>query len=214
MTVLVGSLIASARAILLDPSPGDWFTDTDLIGFINTAHARVVLARPELNAVMSTLTLVAGTIQQLPSNAIELLDIYHNTASKNATTQTPRSLLDNGFPAWPNTTPQADVIHWFADPRHKTIYRVYPPNDGSGQVEALVANAPALVSLTSGVMAVPDIYKPAVDAFVLAEAYSANSVKRDLEKASFYENKAMSMLGLNAQSGAALAPKFSAPGGG
>ncbi len=52
-----------------------------------------------------------------------------------------------------------------------------------------------------------------IDALVLAECFAANSVKRDVEKSSFYENKAMSMLGLNAQAGAALAPKLGAPGG-
>lgn len=213
MSTTGAQVIASVRLVLLDPTPGDWFTDTDLLDFINTAQVKAVLARPDINPSVATLTLAAGSVQQLSASGVAVLDLYHNTASKSVIRMAPRSMLDNGTPTWPAATQQTDVIHWVHDPRFRTMFRVYPPNDGAGSVQALVSTVPARLVATSGTLEVSDLYKPVIDALVLAECYGANSVKRDVEKSSFYENKAMSMLGLNAQAGAALAPKLGAPGG-
>lgn len=212
MSTTAAQVIASVRRILLDPD-ADWFTDADLIDFINTAQRKAVMARPELTPSVATLTLVEGTVQQLDASAVALLDVYHNVASKRAAVMASRSMLDSGQPLWPNGTQQTDVLHWAHDPRFKTMYRVYPPNDGDGELVALISSIPTLLTSTSDNLTLSDLYKPVVDALTLAECYSANSVKRDVEKAGYYENKAMTMLGVNAQSGVALAPKVGAPGG-
>ncbi len=213
MSTTGAQVIASVRLVLLDPSPGDWFTDADLLDFINTAQTKAVMARPDLNSSVAALGLVAGSVQQLSASGVAVLDIYNNTSSGTVTRQAPRSMLDNGTPTWPAAAQQADVIHWVHDPRFRTMFRVYPPNDGTGSVQALVSTVPTRLTATSDTLAVSDLYKPVIDALVLAECYGANSVKRDVEKSSFYENKAMSMLGVNAQAGEALAPKIGAPGG-
>lgn len=212
MSTTGAQVIATVRRILLDPD-ADWFTDADLLDFINTAQVKVVMARPELNQEVVTLTLAAGSVQQLAADGVAVLDIYHNASSKTVVRQAPRSMLDHGTPSWPAATEQEDVIHWVLDPRFKTMYRVYPPNDGDGELVALVSTVPARLVATSDALEISDLYKPVIDALTLAECYTVNSVKRDVEKSSFYENKAMSMLGLNAQAGMALAPKIGAPGG-
>jgi len=206
-------VIASVRLVLLDPSPGDWFSDTDLLDFINTAQFKAVLARPDLGQSMADLTLTAGTVQELDGTHVAILDIYHNIDSGAVVTLAPRSMLDNGARNWAAATPEDDVVHWIHDARAKTVFRVYPPNTGDGSVKALVSKVPTRLTAAGNDLTVNDIYKPVIDALTLAECYSANSVKRDVEKATYYENKAMAMLGLNAQAGMALAPRTGAPGG-
>lgn len=212
MSTTGAQVIATVRTTLLDPD-ADWFSDALLLDFINTAQVKMLLARPELNPTVETLTLVAGTVQQLSASAIALLDIYNNVASKRVAIEASRSMLDSGQPFWPNMTAQADVIHWSVDPRHKTMFRVFPPNDGNGSVTALVSRIPTRLDDTNDTLTVSDLYKPVIDALVLSEAYAVNDIKRDLEKSSAYESKAMQMLGMNAQSGVALAPKVGSPGG-
>lgn len=213
MSVTGAQVITSVRLVLLDPSPGDWFTDADLLDFINTAQFKAVSARPELGQAVVDIDLTSGTVQQLDGTHVAILDIYHNVSSGAVVTLAPRSMLDNGARNWPAATADDDVVHWIHDARAKTVFRVYPPNDGNGAVKALVSKVPARLTATSDNLTVNDIYKPVIDALTLAECYAANSVKRDVEKATYYENKAMSMLGLNAQAGMALAPRTGAPGG-
>ncbi len=213
MSTTGAQVIASVRRILLDPSPGDWFTDADLLECINTAQDRAASARPDLTQAVANISMAAGSIQQLDGTHIAIFDIYFNVASKAVVTLAPRSMLDNGARNWPAATQAVDVVHWVHDDRAKTVFRVYPPNDGTGVVTALVSKVPTRLTATSDVLTVNDVYKPVIDALTLAEAYAANSVKRDVEKATYYENKAMTALGLNAQAGQALAPRTGAPRG-
>lgn len=213
MTTLVSDIITPVRTLLLDPSPGDWFTDAALLPLISLAQTKILLVRPELNPTVETLALVAGTVQSLSASGIALLDIYTNVASKRAAIETSRSQLDNPTPLWPAATPQAEVLHWMHDARVKTMYRVYPPNDGTGQLLALVCRLPAPVTATGDAVSVNDLYAPVLVYLTLAECYGANSVKRDVEKASYYTNQAMTLLGVNTQAGLGLAPKLGSPGG-
>ncbi len=213
MSVTGTDVINSVRRVLLDPTPGDWFTDLDLVDFINTAQLRAVMARPDLGAATENITMTQGTVQELDGSHVAILDIFHNFESGAVVTLAPRSMLDNGARNWPAATEDDDVLHWVHDARAKTVFRVYPPNTGAGEVVALVSKVPSKLNAAGDGLSVGDIYKPVIDALTLAECYATNSVKRDVEKVTYYENKAMAMLGLNAQAGLALAPRTGAPGG-
>lgn len=212
-TILASAIISPARSILLDPD-ADWFSDADLLAALNRAERRILLIRPELNNSRVTLELDAGVAQVLPTNATALLDIYQNTASKRRARQTSRAMLEHLNDRWSAATGQTEVIHWTADLRSKLRYDVYPPNDGTGQLEALIGTVPTAIASTSGAINLNDIYETPLLCYVLFEAFSVNSEKQDVAKAVSWENRGSQLLGMNAQTGATLAPKTNEPGGG
>lgn len=212
-TILASAIISTARSILLDPD-ADWFSNADLLGALNRAERRVLLVRPELSSSRVTLELDAGIAQVLPANATALLDIFQNTVSKRRARQTSRAMLEHLNDRWSAATGQTEVIHWTADLRSKTRYDVYPPNDGSGQLEALIGTVPTPIPTTGDVINLNDIYETPLLYYVLCEAFSVNSEKQDMAKSTSYENRASQLLGVNAQTGATLAPKTNEPGGG
>lgn len=212
-TILASAIISPARSILLDPD-ADWFSDADLLGALNRAERRILLIRPELNNSRVTLELDAGIAQVLPTNATALLDIYQNTASKRRARQTSRAMLEHLNDRWPTATQQIDVVHWTADLRSKTRYDVYPPNSGAGQLDALIGTVPTAIATTSTAINLNDIYETPLLYYMLCETFAVNSEKQDMAKSTSYENRANQLLGVNAQTGATLAPKTNEPGGG
>lgn len=213
MAILASSILASARVILLDPSPGDWFTDAELLALLNFSERKVLLVRPELYPVRRVITLAAGNAQTLAAGDTVLLDIYNNVSGGRRATLTSRALLEQLNNFWPADTATVEVQHWTHDPRTKRMFDVYPPNTGTGQLNALVGAVPTALSATSDPIHLDDIYESVLLYYVLSEAYSANSVKRDMDKSTFYEGRANALLGINGAAGAALAPKLGAPGG-
>lgn len=213
MAILASAIITSARGILLDPSPGDWFTDAELLALLNFAERKVLLVRPELYPARKTISMVAGNSQSLAAGDTVLLDIFNNVVSKRRATPTSRAMLENLNNFWPNDTATVEVQHWTHDPRTKRMFDVYPPNDGTGALNALVGSTPTPLAATSDAIHLEDIYESVLLYYVLSEAFSANSVKQDLQKSTFYEGRANALLGVNGSASAALAPKLGAPGG-
>lgn len=211
-SILASAIISNARGILLDPD-ADWFTDAELLGWLNFAERKVLLVRPELYPVRAAMTLAAGISQILPAAAIALLDIYTNVASKRRAILTSREMLEQNNNFWPAATQAVEVEHWTHDPRSKVMFEVYPPNTGTGQLNVLYGGVPAPIPSVAGTININDVYEAPLLYYLLAEAFSANSVKQDLTKATFYNSQANTLLGVNAQTGIALAPKLGAPGG-
>lgn len=212
MALLASDIIARARGILLDPDAVA-FSDATLLALLNQAERKVLLVRPELFTTRAAFVPAAGISQALPAAATALLDVYGNTVSKRRATLVARSLLESLNTFWPAANQAVDVQHWTHDPRVKTRFDVYPPNTGTGSLDVLMGVVPTPIASTGAAINLSDLYETPILYFLLAEAYSANTVRGDTTKAVNYESRANALLGVNAQSGVALAPKHGAPGG-
>ncbi len=206
-TLVVQDTIDKIRLVLVDEAAVNW-ADADLIADYNEACRQIALANPDAYVLTEPIALVIGTIQSLPENGTELVDMSENSVSKQRVTQVDLELLDETYRFWPAGTTQADVEHFCFDPRDKTQFRIYPPNDGSGLVISTYTAVPDPVSYLD-VIPFKDSYEPALVLLILSIAYRQNTQRQDLAKSEGYFKQGMQMLGLGAQSQAAIAPSVS-----
>lgn len=211
-TLTFAAIAAGARRVLLDPDKVTW-VDADMLAYGGQAQRAIVALKPEANPAIVQLTLVAGTHQALPATHAGLLDLYENATSKRRATKVSRSLLDAALRSWPNGTPQLDVEEWTFDPRMPRGFEVYPPNNGSGSVAAMVGVIPAQPGALTDAIALDDTFEMAIQYFMLEQAYSMNTQRQDLTKSASYRQAWISMIGGRAQSLIAVAPQTTSPGG-
>lgn len=209
-TLTGGDIIAQLRVTLLDPDPGTTWTDAMLLGYISSAERAACLVRPELYTERAAVDLTAGADQVMPAGTTALLRIERNVVSGRVCRLTDLSLVDAGAPFWPAATEETDVTDYAVDPRDRTRFRVLPPNDGDGQVMALRGLVPPALDATTDTINLDDIYEDPIKQFVLGECYAANTKRQDLAKAGAARGEFARMLGINAQSLAALLPRTGA----
>ena len=206
-TLLASALIAQLRVTLLDPSPGVTWVDATLLGYLNSAERAACLLRPELNTVRGAVSLVAGTEQTLPAGSTALFRAYYNATSKRACRLVDQSLVDAIAPFTPATTQEVDATDYALDPRERTRYRVFPPNNGTGSLVVLRGAVPTAIAAVGNAINLDDIYEDPLKQFVLAECYAANTKRQDLAKSAAAFTRFTQLLGVSAQSAVAVMPR-------
>jgi hypothetical protein len=206
MPISVEVFVANLRADLVDGAAVTW-TDADLLEDTNEAIRATCALRPDAYPVQQALTLVPGTLQNLPPEAIVLFDVSENVSAPNKTiTQVDKSLLDEAYRFWPGNLPQAEVDHYTFDPREKTRFGVYPPNNGSGVVTVSFGATPDPVTL-SDLLPLADHFEPALRVRALAAAYRRNTQRQDLGKVTGYLGQWSAAIGVGGQAERAMSPK-------
>jgi hypothetical protein len=200
------TIISAVRFTLMDAAAATW-SDAVLLADLNSAERKVCMLKPEAYPVRATISMIAGSKQTLPAGGIAIMDIYANVSSGQTIRLVDRDLMDEAARFWPVATPEQDVQDWAADPRDPTRWDVLPPNDGTGQVEALYGAIPTPIAETIDPINLADVYESVLKCFVLAEAYAHNSKRQDIGKSQFYEAQGMQMLGIKSQSQVAVAPQ-------
>ncbi len=178
-TILASELITKVRTLVQDPSAIRW-SDSELLGWINDGQREIATIRSDASTKYSSARLVAGTLQSMPSDAIELIDIPRNMGTDGATPGYPvrkveRSFLDENIPTW-HTDAASNVTRHFAyDTKALRNYWVYPPSDGTGYLNLLYSFSPVDLPNTASVIGVDDIYHNALMFYVLSMAWAKNA---------------------------------------
>lgn len=134
--------------------------------WINEAVRAICLAKPSAASKSIVLALQNGTLQKVPTQTYDNGDLPlalvrlirniddalrpHNGGA--IITIAGRSALDAQEPFWhsPNYNPfQREVVHYLYDEANPLEYYVYPGNDGTGHVEAVIAYCPAPVQVAN-----------------------------------------------------------------
>ena len=148
MSVLVSDLLQSVRKTLNDPTPGQTWSDTDLVGFGNRVIAAACNIKRDLAPQIVMIPLQPGSIQNLPSNGLALMEVYYNVVSGAACRQGGLELKSAKFPSWRAAAPTNDAVTWFTDERSPLVFHVDPPNTGNGQVAALIGTVPSMITVS------------------------------------------------------------------
>lgn len=216
MAVKVSEVLQRAQTLIQDNTGVRWPLP-ELAGWLNDATREVALHKPSASSQSVMLNLQSGTRQTIPSGALMLLRVIRNLRGSSSDSNrlggravrvVNRDVLDTQHPDWHDettTSSTAEVRHFVFDESDPTSFYVYPANNGSGRVEALVSQAPPPVSTNGTTISsysnvdvpLPDIYVNAVLDYVLYRAYSKDaSFAENMERANYHYTAFANSLGL------------------
>jgi hypothetical protein len=181
-TLQARAVLLRAQRILNDQTAVLWGFD-ELVDWLNEGQRRVVSLRPDASSAVTSLTLVAGARQTMPTGSIRLLDIPNNLNGR-ACTYVNKSALDSYNPSWRSDTASAVVKHWTYDDKLPTRFEVYPPQptSGFGTVEMVRSVLPTDCTLDAvngasvdSVISLPDQYDAALIDYVVYRGYTKDA---------------------------------------
>lgn len=223
MTVTAQSIVQRATGILQDPTSIRWPVN-ELVRFLNDGQREVVMARPDAINVTATMTLAAGTRQDLDDAGLtvaplKLMEVTRNlaaTSTKKAIRMTERKILDAQTPGWHALTGSVNILHYMFDQRDPKTFYVYPPATTLAQVEVNYSGYPTAITEpadgtlytdVSGNLTVPDVYANAVLDYVLYRAYSKDaSYAGNAQRAAAHYQAFAGALGVERSATQAVAP--------
>lgn len=223
-----------ASRILLDEDYTRW-TMTELADWLTDALREVALQVPTATARNMVLNLVEGTFQTLPDTCQQLLRVVRNVdvvgdsrVGKRVVTIVDRNALDAENPDWHDGNyvrfkPYAR--HFVFDETDPLTFYVWPGNDGTGHLEAVVSVIPTAVkadanadpeSLDSYSMEldVLDVYANLILDYTLYRAYCKDSQNGGAaQRAALYYQQFSQALGITANASMVNSPNYKATGG-
>lgn len=164
MTVLVKDLLDRARILLQDSANVRWPL-VELTGWFNDGQREIVLNKPNACSKTALLSLVAGTLQKIPDNYVSVIRFVRNIDNPIAVAAggriiytVPRDELDASYPTW-HTMAQVKSVKCVAyDQADTRAFYTYPPNNGTGYIEAVLAAIPQEIAIPAGDVTDLDLY--------------------------------------------------------
>lgn len=196
MPVLASDIISRAQVVVQDTTGVRW-PFAELLQWLNDGQREVALYKPSATAANVAIMLQQGTLQNIGPGGLALLRVVRNLKTPvgnpriggRACRIVQREVLDAQHPAWhdPDVFPYAkEVKHFCFDDSDPTNFYIFPGNNGTGAVEAVISKSPSDIVLTSGADAnnilsyrlpiqVPDIYANCLLDYTLFRAYSKDA---------------------------------------
>ncbi len=177
-TLTAQNIVDRAGVILQDTSNNRW-AESELLDWLNDGQRQIVQFKPDANTSNSSVTLDSGAKQTLPSDAHSLIEVRRNMGSDGSTpgpAVTPVSLrtLDLQRPAWTADDQVAEIKHYAFNDQDPDTFYVYPPADGTSQVELVYSVIPSDITLSDSIT-VGDDYANALLNYILYRAYSKDA---------------------------------------
>jgi hypothetical protein len=175
-TITAKSIIDKASTQLLDPNNVRW-TRTELLGWVNDAQRQITIMSPNATNKISTMQLVVGTRQTIPSDGWTLLDIIRYMGTTGTTPgRVPRiisqQVLNDFNPNWHASTPATVPLNYLFDQQDQTVFYVYPPSNGKGYLQINYSPVPVDLASENNTISINDIFQTSILDYVL---YRANS---------------------------------------
>jgi hypothetical protein len=206
--MLASDIINDTLRLQLGDTDAVVWTDADLMSYLTEALTATAFVKPDMYVLNVDFTLAAGPDQVLPTDGIAFIDITQNVSGRTVS-QVSSELLQEAARFWPAATQETVVEHYTADPDTPRMFRVFPPNDGTGHVWLKYGAYPPAVTTLGQTLVVPNSYQAVLNEYVLYKAYGVNSKKQDLTKSVNCKQQWGQMLGLKNVSQRAVAPKVS-----
>jgi hypothetical protein len=157
MAVSVQSVIDRVQTTLQDTTGVRWPVVGELVLWINDAQREIALLKPDASAKNTTITLVEGTKQDIPSDGNRLLRAVRNMSAasggtgKRSVRLVQREVLDAQTPDWHDPLVSGDaahtnvVKHYIYDEQNPRNFYVYPGVSGSAYLEIIYSANPSTV---------------------------------------------------------------------
>ncbi len=212
MPTTAADIMATAGILLNDEDHIRWPTD-ELRTWINDGLKAILLAKPSAKVATRILSIAAGTLQSVPTAAgaptpLALIDIVRNIKSIDPTVPgrvvsiVSRGMIDATEPDWHDTTvipAKKEVRHYTYDEQNPLEFYVYPSNDGTGKVEAVISQLPTLVTADGDTIDLPQTYDPVLVDFVCYRAHQKDATASEPGMAADFYGKFANALGIKIQ---------------
>jgi hypothetical protein len=180
MAVAASSIINRVRTQLIDTGGSQRWTDAELILWIGDGERTIVSAVPWAYQKLTTMSLVAGTKQTLPSDGNSLIEIVRNLTGGGVPgapcVMVDRAVLDRQYSDWHlAANANISVTAYTYDLNNPQVFYVFPYNTGGGSVEINYSVMPVDLVLTSDNIHVRDIFATALVDYVLFRAHQKDS---------------------------------------
>lgn len=202
-TITGSTLVAKAQLIAQDTGFIRW-TAAEWLTFLNDAQKAVVVMKPTAGVKVAVMALVVGTRQTLPADGVDFLEIWRNMGSGGTTPgltprRVSRAAMNAQLPTWQSAAPAAVVTSYMHDPEARRTFFVFPPADGTSQVEVEYVALPADLTSVGSVIGLEDVYAlPMID-YMLYRAYLKDiEFVGNAERALFHLKQCEQQLGVKA----------------
>lgn len=228
--MLAGRDIMEAAFILLQDDDHIRWPLPELARWINEGVRALLLAKPSAHSGTRVLSLGEGTLQHIPTVAgqptpLQLLDITRNLLDADEPRRggrivkaTSQAALDAINPNWHDPRHERyrrDVRHFIFNEESPLDFYVYPGNDGTGVVEAVVSTLPAALAAEgddgalesyAGDIGLPALYQPPLVDYVCYRAHSKDALTGNAALAQLHYQQFATAIGLKIQVEGATSP--------
>jgi hypothetical protein len=207
--MLAKQVIDGVDDLLQDGQGIRWPRDLRL-RWLNEGQLAIIGLRPDAKSVTKPLTLIAGELQRLPSDAIRLLDITRNIGARGITFVS-REVMTDLTTSWFTETPARLVKHYTYDTRLPKEFEVYPPVINGLQVLGRYSVLPIACASEADSLDIDDTYAPALVRYIAAQCFMRNTETDDVSKFQLHMGSFVTLLTGNASAQKGEDPSLAQP---
>jgi len=173
MATKVRSILNRAAALLNDEEHVRW-EESELLEWLNDGQ-RVIARGPatDVYVLRDNITAVAGTVQDLPTDAIRLVDVVKNVSDGSSIHASDYATVDMLQSAWRAAT-AAVAENYFYDERNPKQFEVYPPQAGGEFIEIVYNAQPGDVEATDNIV-IADMYADSLIDYIAYRGFSKDT---------------------------------------
>lgn len=181
-------VITEVRRLVQDQSSPYRYSDAVLLGYVNQTIKRMAILRPDLFTTVGSIPTVADTvIQNLPTGAVRLMDIF-SIDGGNAVSEVSREDMNRSYPGWLQEA-AGQPVNYMRHTKNPAQFFLYPRPTAGVVLFGEYAYAPPNYAASDTIEPLIDVYFPAlVDGTVfLAESIDDEHVQSGRAKL-FYDS--------------------------
>lgn len=193
MTIAISSILSRASTLLLDETAVRW-PQAELLNWLNDGVLEMASMKPLLFLERASMPMAVGVYQTIPAGKRHLHRIISNVSGP-VVRVAEQQVLDSQEPNWYGKTTVATVKYIVLESLNTKNFLCYPPNDGTGQLDAIFTVDPSVYA-ADGSIDIDSTYGNPLLAFVLYRAFLKDADTSDEAKANtYYETFARQMSG-------------------
>ena len=149
--IALADVLARLKLLLVDEDLERWTTDELRLWLYDGAIA-IVTRKPSANSKTAAIPLVAGTLQRIPADGIQLIDVVRNMGQYVLPTPgrairiIDRQTMDDYDPDWHSADPEDVIKHFTYDEQLPKQFYVTPPAMSGIAVEIAYSACPDPIS--------------------------------------------------------------------
>jgi hypothetical protein len=194
MTIAISSILSRASTLLLDETAVRW-PQAELLNAVNDGVLEIATMKPLLFTARATMPLVAGVYQTIPAGKRHLHRVISNQAGPVVRLANQKD-LDSQEPNW-YAKPQVPTVKYVILERlDGRNFLCYPPNNGSGQLDAVFTVDPPSYAADASID-IDSTYGNPLLSFVLHRAFLKDADTSDEAKAAAYYETFTKQMGVS-----------------